>query len=42
MTPAETPEFVAVDNGWAVLDLNFSVEWPLHVLFTPGVLERYV
>ncbi|KAI0235900.1 Gamma-tubulin complex component 4 [Lamellibrachia satsuma] len=29
------------ESGWAVLNLTYAIEWPLHILFTPGVLERY-
>lgn len=29
------------ESGWNCLNLTLNVEWPLHILFTPGVLERY-
>lgn len=29
------------ESGWKVLNLTYAIEWPLHILFTPGVLERY-
>lgn len=28
------------ESGWNCLNLTLNVEWPLHILFTPGVLER--
>ncbi|RUS76183.1 hypothetical protein EGW08_016061 [Elysia chlorotica] len=27
--------------GWTVLGLTYSVEWPLHIFFTPSMLEKY-
>jgi len=30
------------ESGWKALNLTYAVEWPLHILFTPSVLERYV
>ncbi|ESP01051.1 hypothetical protein LOTGIDRAFT_55038, partial [Lottia gigantea] len=31
----------AVESGWNCLGLQHSVQWPLHILFTPAMLERY-
>ncbi|KAE8618021.1 hypothetical protein XENTR_v10009254 [Xenopus tropicalis] len=28
-------------SGWAALGLSYKVQWPLHILFTPAVLEKY-
>uniref|UniRef100_A0A3B4A9G3 Gamma-tubulin complex component n=1 Tax=Periophthalmus magnuspinnatus TaxID=409849 RepID=A0A3B4A9G3_9GOBI len=28
-------------SGWAALGLSYRVQWPLHILFTPAVLEKY-
>ncbi|XP_043933472.1 gamma-tubulin complex component 4 isoform X2 [Protopterus annectens] len=36
MTPREAPA-----SGWAALGLSYKVQWPLHTLFTPAVLEKY-
>ena len=33
--PAETKK-----PGWCSLGLTHSVEWPLHILFTPTMLEK--
>ncbi|KAK3609174.1 hypothetical protein CHS0354_013711 [Potamilus streckersoni] len=30
-----------VENGWNYLGLTYTVEWPLHIFFTPKVLEKY-
>ncbi|XP_066274429.1 gamma-tubulin complex component 4-like [Branchiostoma lanceolatum] len=27
--------------GWGVLGLSYSVQWPLHILFTEAVLDKY-
>ncbi|GFR74511.1 gamma-tubulin complex component [Elysia marginata] len=27
--------------GWTVLGLTYSVQWPLHIFFTPSMLEKY-
>jgi hypothetical protein len=27
-------------SGWAALGLSYKVQWPLHILFTPAVLEK--
>lgn len=29
------------ESGWNCLNLSYVVDWPLHILFTPGVLDRY-
>uniref|UniRef100_A0A8C2LFF0 Gamma-tubulin complex component n=1 Tax=Cricetulus griseus TaxID=10029 RepID=A0A8C2LFF0_CRIGR len=34
--PREAPA-----SGWAALGLSYKVQWPLHILFTPAVLEKY-
>ncbi|XP_020497082.1 gamma-tubulin complex component 4 isoform X2 [Labrus bergylta] len=36
MSPREAPP-----TGWAALGLTYKVQWPLHILFTPAVLEKY-
>ncbi|KAH9499205.1 Gamma-tubulin complex component 4 [Bulinus truncatus] len=30
-----------VSTGWSVLGMSYSVQWPLHIFFTPAVLEKY-
>ncbi|XP_041444202.1 gamma-tubulin complex component 4 isoform X2 [Xenopus laevis] len=35
-SPREAPT-----SGWAALGLSYKVQWPLHILFTPAVLEKY-
>lgn len=35
-SPREPPQ-----TGWAALGLTYKVQWPLHILFTPAVLEKY-
>lgn len=35
-SPREPPS-----TGWAALGLAYKVQWPLHILFTPAVLEKY-
>ncbi|XP_052130698.1 gamma-tubulin complex component 4 isoform X2 [Frankliniella occidentalis] len=30
-----------VDNGWTALVLKYHVSWPLHLVFTPDVLDSY-
>lgn len=30
-----------VDNGWTALVLHYRVSWPLHLVFTPDVLDSY-
>nr|XP_009941106.1 PREDICTED: gamma-tubulin complex component 4 [Opisthocomus hoazin] len=36
LSPREAPA-----SGWATLGLSYKVQWPLHILFTPAVLEKY-
>ncbi|MEQ2209935.1 hypothetical protein XENOCAPTIV_006200 [Xenoophorus captivus] len=36
-SPREVPP-----TGWAALGLAYKVQWPLHILFTPAVLEKCV
>ncbi|KAM6058610.1 gamma-tubulin complex component 4 isoform 2-T3 [Chlamydotis macqueenii] len=36
LSPREAPT-----SGWAALGLLYKVQWPLHILFTPAVLEKY-
>ncbi|XP_057692949.1 gamma-tubulin complex component 4 isoform X2 [Corythoichthys intestinalis] len=36
ISPREVPP-----TGWAALGLIYKVQWPLHILFTPAVLEKY-
>ncbi|XP_032088653.1 gamma-tubulin complex component 4 isoform X4 [Thamnophis elegans] len=36
LSPHESPT-----SGWAALGLSYQVQWPLHILFTPAVLEKY-
>ncbi|GCC16679.1 hypothetical protein chiPu_0017310 [Chiloscyllium punctatum] len=35
-SPREAPA-----SGWSALGLSYKVQWPLHILFTPAVLEKY-
>ncbi|XP_078456419.1 gamma-tubulin complex component 4 isoform X1 [Lampetra planeri] len=28
-------------SGWAALGLSYTVRWPLHILLTPSVLDKY-
>ncbi|XP_041034487.1 gamma-tubulin complex component 4 isoform X1 [Carcharodon carcharias] len=35
-SPREAPT-----SGWSALGLSYKVQWPLHILFTPAVLEKY-
>lgn len=37
ISPREVPP-----TGWAALGLIYKVQWPLHILFTPAVLEKSV
>lgn len=30
-----------VETGWSVLGLTYSVQWPLHIFFTPSILHKY-
>lgn len=34
-SPAETKK-----PGWSSLGLSHTVEWPLHILFTPAMLDK--
>uniref|UniRef100_A0A8D0KKU6 Gamma-tubulin complex component n=1 Tax=Salvator merianae TaxID=96440 RepID=A0A8D0KKU6_SALMN len=36
LSPHESPM-----SGWAALGLSYKIQWPLHILFTPAVLEKY-
>ncbi|ETE71202.1 Gamma-tubulin complex component 4, partial [Ophiophagus hannah] len=36
LSPHESPT-----SGWAALGLSYKVQWPLHILFTPAILEKY-
>ncbi len=38
--PQETSPREAPPTGWAALGLAYKVQWPLHILFTPAVLEK--
>ena len=38
---AQKPE-TKIQNGWDQLGLSFKPKWPLHILFTPAVLEKSV
>uniref|UniRef100_A0A8D3CTM9 Gamma-tubulin complex component n=1 Tax=Scophthalmus maximus TaxID=52904 RepID=A0A8D3CTM9_SCOMX len=39
--PQDTSPREAPPTGWAALGLIYRVQWPLHILFTPAVLEKY-
>lgn len=39
--PQETSPRDVPPTGWAALGLAYRVQWPLHILFTPAVLEKY-
>ncbi|XP_005092380.1 gamma-tubulin complex component 4 [Aplysia californica] len=30
-----------VETGWSVLGLSYTVQWPLHIFFTPSILQKY-
>jgi len=30
-----------VETGWSVMGLTYSVQWPLHIFFTPSILQKY-
>eukprot|EP00058_Branchiostoma_floridae_P020804 XP_002606294.1 hypothetical protein BRAFLDRAFT_67534 [Branchiostoma floridae] len=30
------------ESGWGVLGLSYSVQWPLHILFTEAVLDKFL
>ena len=43
--PAEKDVSIApsdVETGWSALGLSYSVQWPLHIFFTPSILHKYV
>ncbi|PVD20069.1 hypothetical protein C0Q70_20563 [Pomacea canaliculata] len=31
----------AVETGWNCLGLVYTVQWPLHIFFTPSILKKY-
>ncbi|XP_066510957.1 gamma-tubulin complex component 4 isoform X2 [Hoplias malabaricus] len=39
--PQESSPREAPSTGWVALGLAYKVQWPLHILFTPAVLEKY-
>ncbi|XP_017293969.1 gamma-tubulin complex component 4 [Kryptolebias marmoratus] len=39
--PQDTSPRELPPTGWAALGLIYKVQWPLHILFTPAVLEKY-
>uniref|UniRef100_A0A3Q1BMH4 Gamma-tubulin complex component n=1 Tax=Amphiprion ocellaris TaxID=80972 RepID=A0A3Q1BMH4_AMPOC len=39
--PQDTSPREVPPTGWAALGLTYKVQWPLHILFTPAVLEKY-
>uniref|UniRef100_A0A3Q1J2N3 Gamma-tubulin complex component n=1 Tax=Anabas testudineus TaxID=64144 RepID=A0A3Q1J2N3_ANATE len=39
--PQDTSPRESPPTGWAALGLTYKVQWPLHILFTPAVLEKY-
>ncbi|KAM9367034.1 gamma-tubulin complex component 4 [Symphorus nematophorus] len=39
--PQDTSPREIPPTGWAALGLTYKVQWPLHILFTPAVLEKY-
>uniref|UniRef100_A0A667ZDP3 Gamma-tubulin complex component n=1 Tax=Myripristis murdjan TaxID=586833 RepID=A0A667ZDP3_9TELE len=39
--PQDTSPREVPPTGWAALGLAYKVQWPLHILFTPAVLEKY-
>uniref|UniRef100_A0A8C5EED3 Gamma-tubulin complex component n=1 Tax=Gouania willdenowi TaxID=441366 RepID=A0A8C5EED3_GOUWI len=39
--PQDTSPREAPPTGWAALGLSYKVQWPLHILFTPAILEKY-
>lgn len=40
--PQDTSPREVPPTGWAALGLTYKVQWPLHILFTPAVLEKCV
>ncbi|KAK1890862.1 Gamma-tubulin complex component 4 [Dissostichus eleginoides] len=39
--PQDTSPREVPPTGWAALGLIYKVQWPLHILFTPAILEKY-
>ncbi|XP_034717496.1 gamma-tubulin complex component 4 [Etheostoma cragini] len=39
--PQDTSPREVPPSGWAALGLTYKVQWPLHILFTPAILEKY-
>uniref|UniRef100_A0A1A8RFG9 Gamma-tubulin complex component n=1 Tax=Nothobranchius rachovii TaxID=451742 RepID=A0A1A8RFG9_9TELE len=39
--PQDTSPREVPPTGWVALGLTYKVQWPLHILFTPAVLEKY-
>ncbi|TNM90627.1 hypothetical protein fugu_002916 [Takifugu bimaculatus] len=39
--PQDTSPREVPPTGWAALGLTYKVQWPLHILFTPAVLEKW-
>ncbi|KAG8001165.1 Gamma-tubulin complex component 4 [Nibea albiflora] len=39
--PQDTSPREIPPTGWAALGLIYKVQWPLHILFTPAILEKY-
>lgn len=40
--PQDTSPREVPPTGWAALGLTYKVQWPLHILFTPAILEKCV
>ncbi|KAF3833032.1 hypothetical protein F7725_026697, partial [Dissostichus mawsoni] len=38
--PQDTSPREVPPTGWAALGLIYKVQWPLHILFTPAILEK--
>ncbi|KAK7475136.1 hypothetical protein BaRGS_00033628 [Batillaria attramentaria] len=39
---AESPSSTApLETGWKCLGLTCSIQWPLHIFFTPSILNKY-
>uniref|UniRef100_UPI00358F5972 gamma-tubulin complex component 4 n=1 Tax=Myxine glutinosa TaxID=7769 RepID=UPI00358F5972 len=38
---SQSPELQQSATGWSLLGLTYEVRWPLHILLTPSILERY-
>ncbi|CAG5115406.1 unnamed protein product [Candidula unifasciata] len=39
--PESNSPQVEAETGWSGLGLTYSVRWPLHIFFTPSILEKY-